>query len=125
MVWQHFVKGILGGFTASEVGTRWDNHVCHSTSQQLFGERQKDKNTFWERSNTKVNSAWVAEQDGCLFLGTSRATAMNGFAEPNFLLIFTLLPLVRCKLLKMGNWGSKKRVFEGGFECVLKGKVAK
>ena len=41
MVWQHFVKGILGGFRASEVGTRWDNHVCHSTSQQLFGQRQK------------------------------------------------------------------------------------
>ena len=97
MVWQHFVKGILGGFRASEVGMRWDNRVCHSTSQQLFGERQK---YFLGRSNTKVNSAWVAEQAGWVFLGTSRAT-MNGLAEPNFLLIFTLLLLVRFKLLKM------------------------
>ena len=124
MVWQHFVKGILGGFTASEVGTRWDNHVCHSTSQQLFGQRQK-----YFLGKIQHKSELSSGCAGWLVVLGNLPSYNERFSRAKFvkafLLILTLLPLVRCKLLKMGNWGSKKRVFEGGFECVLKGKVEK
>ena len=81
ILWREF-------WAASEL-QRWERDgITTSATQRLNNFLGKDKNTFWERSNTKVNSAWVA---GWVFLGTSRFSRAK-FVQGFSLNFYTITP---------------------------------